>query len=120
MVFEQLWIIKGRPEGNGRYGEESFNNNLPYQSTLQQKAEAIECLLRKYGVPLKPSSYDRKKSINFEMEPRPNFDGTYRLKAIPAKEWIPDNQEDCEKMPKLLMIGTAVMAVVAFLANLKK
>jgi len=41
-VFERMWINRGRPMGNPRYGEYTFYDQYGYYSTNFEKAKAID------------------------------------------------------------------------------
>lgn len=49
-VFEELWIIRGSPQGNPLYGEEAFLHTRGGFSTAKLKARAIQRLLWKENV----------------------------------------------------------------------
>lgn len=44
-VYEQLWVDRGRPQGNFHYGEQAFNETNGLYSTNYEKAMAINSYL---------------------------------------------------------------------------
>lgn len=44
-VYEQIWIDRGRPQGNAKYVRQTFHDTDGLSSTMQEKAAAIDRFL---------------------------------------------------------------------------
>jgi hypothetical protein len=116
-VYEQIWVNRERPLGNGEYGRHTFHNEHRLYSNPQEKAEAIDrYLLSMSAQNANDPGIEQRLAVNegyeytwvngnCELHPR-GYPPSIKIREL----WCPKTKEEC------LQVGVGVAAAGSVLA----